>query len=140
MTRLLLILHFTGLVMGFSATFANMVTMRLIASATPQEAAVLRRVPPQMMRISSWGVALLFVTGPILVYTKYDGAWGTLPWAFWLKMLAVAALIVVFGFLHVNMARARKGDAVAGARIQLIGPLASASAALALIFAVIAFV
>jgi hypothetical protein len=140
MTRLLLILHFIGLVMGFSATFANMVVMRLIASATPQEAAILRRVPPQMMRISSWGVALLLVTGPMIVYSKYDGDWGSLPWAFWLKMLAVVALIVVFGFLHVNMARARKGDAVAGARIQLIGPLASASAALALILAVIAFV
>jgi hypothetical protein len=140
MTSFLLILHFTGLVMGFSATFANMVTMRLIASATPQEAAILRRVPPQMLRVSSWGVALLLVTGPMLVYSKHDGAWGSLPWAFWLKMLAVVALVAIFGFLHVNMARVRKGDAVAPARVQIFAPLASASAALALVFAVIAFV
>jgi hypothetical protein len=139
MTTLLLILHFTGLIMGFSATFANMVAMRLIASATPQEAAVLGRIPPQMLRLSSWGVALLFVTGPMLVYSKYDGAWGALPWAFWLKMLAVAALVVVFGVLHMNMARARKGDAAAGTRIQIVAPVASLAAALALVFSVIAF-
>ena len=139
MTRLLLILHFVGLAMGFSATFANLVTMRLVASATPQEAEVLRGFPLQILRISSWGVVLLLVTGPLLVYSKYGGEWGALPWAFWLKMLAVAALIVAFGFLHMNMAGARKGDPAAAARMQTFGPLASASAALALVFAVVAF-
>lgn len=140
MTRLLLILHFTGLVMAFSATFANMVTMRLMGSATPQEAEVLGRIPPRMLRLSSWGVVLLFVSGPMLVYSKYDGQWLALPWAFWLKMLAVAALVIVFGFLHMAMAKARKGDQAARDRLRLYGPMTSATAALVMVLAVIAFV
>ncbi len=139
MTKLWLILHLSGLVIAFAATFANMVTMRLIASATPQEAAVLNRVPPQMLRLSSWGVVLLLVTGPLLVYSRYDGEWGALPVAFWLKMLAIAALIVIFGFLHINMARARRGDGTAGSRLQMFAPLSSLALFLALIFAVVAF-
>lgn len=140
MTRLWLILHFSGLVIAFAATFANMVTMRLVASATPQEAAVLNRLPPQMLRLSSWGVVLLLITGPLLIYSKYDGAWGALPAAFWLKMLALAALVVIYGFLHVNMARARKGDGTASARIHTFALLASLALSLVLIFAVVAFV
>jgi hypothetical protein len=140
MTRLLLILHFTGLVMGLSVTFASMVVMRLSASSTPPDAEVLARIPPQMLRLSSWGVALLLVTGPMLVYSKYGGAWGSLPFAFWLKMLAVAALIVIFGVIHMNMAKARRGDAAAIARVRSFAPMASAAAGLAMIFAVIAFV
>jgi putative membrane protein len=140
MTTLWLILHFGGLVIAFSATFANMVTMRLIASATPQEAAVLSRVPLQMLRLSSWGVVILLITGPLLVYSKYDGEWGTLPVAFWLKMPALAVLVVIYGFLHVNMARARKGDATAEPRIQTLAPMASLVLSLVMIFAVFAFV
>ena len=139
MITLLMIAHFVGLIMGFSATFANMVVMRLIASATPQEAEVLRRVPAPMMRISAWGLGLMVVSGIWLVYAKHDGAWGTLSLAFWFKMLAVLSLIVLYGLLHANMARARRGDAVAGPRIPMLAPLANIAAAVALLLAVIAF-
>jgi hypothetical protein len=139
MTRLLLILHFTGLAMGFSATFAGMVVMRLIASSVPHEAEILRRILPQMTRISAWGVVLLLITGPMLVYWKFDGAWGAMPLSFWLKMAAVAGLVAAMGVLHVNMARARNGDLAAAARMEIAGPLTSVAAALALIFAVVAF-
>ena len=70
MTTILLILHFTGLTMGFSATFASMVTMRQIGSATPQEVEVLRTVQTRMLRLSSWGVLLLLVTGPVDAPTR----------------------------------------------------------------------
>ena len=140
MTQLLLILHFIGLVMAFAATFADLVVTRLIGSATAPEAEVLRRVMPRMLRLSSWGVVLLFVTGPMLIYSKYDGAWGALPWLFWLKMLAVAALTVAYGFLHMSMAKARRGDEAAAGRIRFYGQLSGVTAALVVVFAVLAFV
>lgn len=140
MTRLWLILHVIGLVMAFAATFADLVITRLMGSATAEEATVLSRVMPRMLRLSSWGLVLLFLTGPMLIYSKYDGAWGALPWLFWLKMLAIAVLIVVYGFLHMNMAKARKGDETAGSRVRFYGQLSSVTALLVVVLAVLAFV
>ena len=50
--QILLILHFLGLTMGFSVTFAGMVMSGLIAKAAPPEKAALGRFPPLMMRVT----------------------------------------------------------------------------------------
>jgi hypothetical protein len=139
MNTLLLFLHFVGLVMGFAVSIGNLVMMRLIERATPQDAAVLRRFPPAMVRVGDIGLLLLLVTGPIMVQTKYDGAWGALPWSFWVKMAAVAALIALVGIAHVTSAQIRRGNFAAAARMKVVGPLAGLSAFTAVLFAVIAF-
>ena len=59
LNQALLILHFIGLAMGFSASFANMAMSGLIARAVPPDKAVLGRFPPIMSRIGTIGLALL---------------------------------------------------------------------------------
>jgi hypothetical protein len=50
--RLLLILHFLGLALGFSVSIANLVMSRLISKAPPPEKPVLGRFLPAMSRVS----------------------------------------------------------------------------------------
>lgn len=139
MIELLLVLHFTGLVLGASAAIVSLVAMRLLRSAEGGEGAATLHLVRLMWRIGSWGITLLFVTGPALVWLKYDNAWGALPAAFHVKMAAAVALVVILGFLHGGMRRARRGDAAAAARLPRLGVYAGGAMAVALISAVISF-
>src|SRR4051794_37482602 len=83
----LLILHFIGLALGFSVSFANIVMAGIIAKATPPEKAVLGRFPPLMSRVGTIGLTLLWATGVTMVYTKWGG-FAALPWQFDVKIAA----------------------------------------------------
>ena len=74
LNQALLILHFLGLAMGLSVSFANIVMGGLIARAAPAEKAVLGRFPPVMSRIGRAGLTLLWVSGVILLYTKWGAS------------------------------------------------------------------
>jgi hypothetical protein len=132
------VLHFIGLAMGFSVSFANIIMSGLIAAAPPGEKPVLGRFPMAMMRIGDIGLALLWTTGPALLYIKYGGFSG-MPWQFHVKLTAVVLLTLVVGFMHSQKGRIRAGDAAAMDRMKRVAPLASLSALTALIFAVRSF-
>lgn len=136
--RVLLILHFLGLALGFSVSFANMVMSGLMARAAPSEKLVLGRFPPLMSRLGSVGLVLLWVTGIALVYTKWAG-FGTLPWQFYVKLVAVLFLTVTVGYVHRCERRAREGDVVALARVETAGKVATTFAVIAVVFAVLTF-
>lgn len=136
---LLLVLHFIGLVMGSGPGIANMVIMRAAATATPEGAAALRRVPPMLINVSTAGLVLLWITGLIMVWTIYGGP-GGLPWAFWVKIVFVLILTAVVVAMHMTLAEIRKtGNMALAARMPKLGPMAGLSALVAVIFAVIAF-
>lgn len=134
----LLIAHFLGLAMGFAGGFGNMIMGGLMAKATPADAGVLARFPPAISRIGDIGLVLLWVTGVILVFTKWGGI-GFLPVMFWVKMIAVVALTGLAGYMHMLKAKAKAGDGAARAMIPKVGPFAMISALLAIVFAVLAF-
>ena len=134
----LLMLHFLGLAMGFAAGFGNLVMKGLITKAQPSEAMILARFPPAISRVSDVGLALLWATGVILIFSKYGGL-GVMPGVFWIKIVAVVALTGLVGFMHSLMAKAKAGDRGAMARLPKIGPFAMLSALLAIVFAVLAF-
>lgn len=136
--RILLMLHFLGLAMGFGTSFANMVMTGLVTKAAPAEKAVLGRFPPAMLRVGDTGLVLLWVTGLILLYTRWGG-FAVLPWQFHAKITAVAILSGVIGYIHVLVRKARLGDAAAAARIPAVGKVAFLMATLALVFAVLTF-
>ena len=73
LNRALLFLHFVGLALGFSVSFANIVMAALVARAAPSEKPVLARFPPMMSRMGTIGLAVLWITGGTLVYTKWGG-------------------------------------------------------------------
>jgi hypothetical protein len=134
----LLILHFLGLALGMSTSFANMVMGGLIAAAPPGEKAILGRFPPVMSKVGGGGLILLWVTGLILVFTKWGG-FGSMPWQFHAKLTAVVLLTVVVGYVHALQAKAARGDTAAAARLPSVGSVATALAIVAVIFAVLTF-
>lgn len=138
LNRLLIVLHFLGLAMGFSVAFGNIVMARLIAAAPPSEKPVLGRFGPAITRVGDVGIALLWVTGLTLVYTRWNG-FDFMPWQFHAKLAAVVVLTVSIGYGHVLMRQARQGDASAAARLPLVGKLNMTMALLAVVFAVWSF-
>jgi len=138
MNDALLVLHFIGLALGLSASFANMAMGRLIATAPPNEKAVLGRFPPVMGRLGGAGLLLLWATGLTLLFRKWGGFALLAGW-FHAKLTMVVLLTLVVGFIHMQEARARRGDATAMARIVPAARLGFLLAILAVVFAVMTF-
>jgi predicted ferric reductase len=138
LNQALLILHFIGLAMGLAVPFSNMALQGLVAKASPPERAVLARFSPAMSRVGDIGLVLLWVTGLLLVFTKWGG-FGVLPWQFHVKITAVVILTGLVGYIHTLMRKARAGDTAAAARVPAIGRLAFLAGLTAVVFAVLTF-
>lgn len=138
LNTILLILHFLGLTLGFSASFANMTMAGLIKRSQPAERGILARFPPLMGKVGRIGLALLWVTGVIMVFTRWNG-FGSLPWQFHVKLTAVVLLTVAVEYIRRLEQQASRGDAAAAARVQQVGKLSGLFAMTALIFAVLTF-
>jgi len=139
MNQALLVLHLLGIAMGFSVSFANIVFAGLLAQGQAEDLATFRRFMPRMASMGNIGLVLIWVTGPILVFTKYNG-FGGLPGIFHVKLLFVVLLTLGVGGIHASMRKAMAGDAAANARIQFIGKAITFPSALAaLVFAVLSF-
>jgi hypothetical protein len=136
--QFLMVVHFLGLAMGLSTGFANMVMAGLIARAAPADKGVLARFPPAMGRVGQIGLAMLWVSGLAIVYTRY-GTFSILPRTFIVKLAAVVLLTIAVAYIQVLMPGAQRGDAAAMARIQLLGRLTAPLAIIAIIFAVLTF-
>jgi hypothetical protein len=137
-TKILLMLHFIGLAMGLAVGFANMTMAALISRAAPPEKAILGRFPLAMTRVGNIGLAILWVTGLTMVFTRWDG-FGTLPPMFHIKLTAVILLTIMVGYIHYLKMRLRKGDATAITRIQTVGKVSFVLALIAIIVAVLTF-
>jgi len=136
--QLLLVLHFLGLGMGLSVSFGNIVMLGLITSAAAPEKPVLARFPPAISKVGKIGLALLWVTGATMAYTKWNGI-GSMPWTFHVKLAAVALLTLLVACITRLEGRIHRGDAAAAAQIQTIGKVTSLCALTAIIFAVLTF-
>jgi hypothetical protein len=136
--RVLLILHFVGLAMGLSVSFANLVMRGIINRAAPPERAILGRFPPAMSRVGHAGLTLLWVTGALLVFTKYGG-FSRLPPQFFIKLSAVVLLTVTVLYIAGQERRFKNGDLTAIPRIERAGKLAGLLALIAIVFAVLTF-
>ena len=134
----LLVMHFLGLVMGLSVSIANAVMGALMAKSAPDERAILGRFPPLMSRIGKTGLTLLWLSGVVLVETRWGG-FATLPWQFHVKLTAVVLLTIAVTYIHLQERRMRRGDATAAARLQKASKVAALFALTALVFAVLTF-
>jgi hypothetical protein len=134
----LLIVHFVGLAMGLSVPFSSIVLQGLAAKASPTDRAVLERFPPAMGRVGDIGLVLLIVSGGTLAFTKWGGI-SQLPWTFDVKLVAVALLVILVGYIHMLGGKARRGDAAAAARIPIVGRVTFLLGLTAVVFAVLTF-
>ena len=138
LNQVLLVLHFVGLAMGLSVTIANAVMGSLIAASVPNDRAVLSRFPPLMSRVGKIGLTLLWISGVILVQTRWGG-FATLPWQFHVKLTSVVLLTMLVIYIHVQERQVRQGNAAAATRIQTAGKFTGVFALAAVIFAVLTF-
>jgi hypothetical protein len=138
MNEALLFLHFFGLMLGAAGGIASAIVMRRALALPVDEAKVLRGLGPILTNVSGIGLALLWITGLIMVWSKWDG-FGSLPQLFWIKAIFILSLTVVHGLVHVTYGEIRKGNPAAAARLPKLGPLGGISALLAVLFAVLAF-
>ncbi len=137
MNAILIMLHFFGLAAGFASSIGNVVVMRLVA-ASPADAPVLRRVPPVLARIGQTGLALLWLTGLVMVWSIYGGP-AKLPWEFWVKLLLVIGVTVGVVFLDLTLKQVRAGNQEAARRLPVYGGATGAMLILVVVFAVLAF-
>jgi hypothetical protein len=138
MNEALLFLHFVGLMLGAAGGFASAIIMRRALTLPADEAKVLRGVGPILAKVSATGVAVLWVTGLILVWSKWSG-FASLPQMFWIKAIFILSLTVVVGLIHMTYGEIRKGNVAVAARLPKLGPMAGISALLAVLFAVLTF-
>jgi len=138
LNAVLLILHLFGLGAGFVAGFGTFLVQTVINKSPSADAPVLARVQRPLSLFGDAGVAILWVTGLIMVYSRRHG-FSSLPNPFWWKFASVIALTAMIGVIHMTQARARRGDVVAIGRLPILRRLATTFLLLALVFAVVAF-
>ena len=85
---LLLWLHFMGLAAGLGGGIALSQTGPRLMTASDHERPLVWKLERAFSAIASAGVALLLVSGPLLVWLKYGGFEAMPPW-FWVKMVLV---------------------------------------------------
>jgi len=138
---ILLFLHLVSLAVGLGIGTANIFLARWAAQAgSVEEATLLRSLPPRLSQISQIGLAVLIVTGLLLLV---DVAFGSYPWDrlwFWLKLVATAGMVVLVYFLWQAQRAIREGRTPQfGEYLPMAGPAIGALALLATLFAVFAF-
>lgn len=138
LNQVLLVLHFIGLGLGLSVSFSNIVMQRVMLAGAPADRPILARFPPAMSVLGRIGLTLLWVTGGMLLYTKWGG-FGVLPWQFHAKLTAVVMLTVTVTYIHSLERQIQRGNTAAAAKIATFGKIAFAFAMLAVIFAVLTF-
>ncbi len=136
--KIVLVLHFIGLALGFSVSISNAVMMGLITRAAPGERPVLARFPPIMSKVGRVGLVLLWLTGLTMLYTRWNGFNG-MPWQFHVKLTAVVLLTLTVLYIGRIEGQVSRGDAAAAARLPSVGKMASLFALTALVFAVLTF-
>ncbi len=136
--KILLMLHFIGLALGFSVSISNGVMLGIITKAAPGERPVLARFPPVMSQVGRVGLVLLWLTGLTMLYTRWNG-FGGMPWQFHVKLTAVVLLTITVLYIGRIEGQVHRGDAAAAAKLPSVGKMASLFALTALIFAVLTF-
>ena len=135
---ILLWLHLMGLAMGVGGGIAmSRVAPKFIAGPVDQREQ-LRPIEQFLTRIIETGLAILIITGPLMLWLKFGGGEG-LGWPFAVKMAFVAATVVLVVVSRLAKRRFERGDESASRVMSVSGPLTGISAILAMIFAVITF-
>jgi hypothetical protein len=138
MNQVLLFLHFVGLMLGATGGFGSALIMRRALAMTPERARPLRELGPMLANVSATGLALMWATGLIMVWSRWSGP-GSLPGFFWAKFVFVLTLTAAAVAIHMTYGEIRRGNLAAAARLPKLGPMAGVSSLLAVLLAVFTF-
>ena len=73
MNDFILFLHFIGLAITAAGGIATGTIMRRAANLPPEQAAPIRSLGPTLVNMTASGVAILWITGLIMVWSKWGG-------------------------------------------------------------------
>jgi hypothetical protein len=135
--QILLILHFFGLGAAFAAGAGNAAVASQL-QRSPGDAPILSRMQPTFVLTGQIGLGLLWLTGLIMVWTRWSGP-GSLPGTFWVKFGLVVVLTAVVIYVTILSNRARAGDEAAKRQLPMVAPFSGILLVLVVIFAVMAF-
>jgi hypothetical protein len=136
--NLLFWLHLMALAMGIGGGLAMAQVGPRLLAATPDQRATWWPLAKAFSRVTSAGLVLLLITGPLLVWLKFGGIEGLNGW-FKLKMALVAVIVLTIGLGMWGMGRLRRGDEGGGKLMMVAGPLTSLTAAAITLAAVFTF-
>jgi hypothetical protein len=136
--NLLLWVHLIAWGMGMGGGLGlSQVGPRLIGAA-PDQRAAWWPMAEVFSRISALGLVLLLITGPLMLWLKYDGGRG-LNVGFHIKMALVLVGVVTIGLSHWGKARLKRGDEGGGRLMMATGPLTTMVMLGVVLAAVVAF-
>lgn len=134
--QILIWLHIMGFAFGMAGGMAmGQIGPRLIRSA-PDQRDTWWPLAKGFSNVAGVGIVLLLLTGPALLYLRYDWGQGLGPW-FMLKMALVAGVVACYAMGKIGMGRLRRGDERGGKLMAVAGPvtgLMAVAAALAAVF------
>lgn len=134
---LILALHFFGLFMGGAPGIGMIVLGAAMAEAPPEQKPGLARAAEGLKLMGKIGMGILIVTGVILA--TMAGVWTAGNVWFWIKLLAVVALIAGIVMADKAGTAAMAGDTEAPARAAKFGRVNVVSLAVVLLTASFAF-
>jgi len=127
---ILLIAHLLGLML-VAAAFLPLLGMMGQGGVAPETNRLLTR-------FGHYGIIVLLVSGPLMIWLRYGGFDGISHW-FWAKMAFVVLLAAGVVVSAMSARKMRAGDAAAAARVRLGRMVAVVSLVAIVIFAVLAF-
>lgn len=128
--NVLLIAHLFGLML-VAAAFLPLLGLMGQGGAAPETNRLLTR-------FGHWGIIVLLVSGPLMLWVRYGGFDGISHW-FWAKMGLVVILAAGVVLSATSARKMRAGDAAAAARVRLGRIIATAALFGTVVFAVLAF-
>lgn len=132
--NILIFIHFFGLVLGMGSGMAMGTAMRGVDRSTGG----FDKLTSALARNGHVGLALLWISGPLIVWLKYGGFAGLGFW-FWVKIAFVIVLTAALAIGAVNFRKARQGDREAAKRAAMIGMVSGISGLIVIFSAVFAF-
>lgn len=136
--KVLLFLHLSSLVLALGAGMAMVRIAPFGAGASDAQKPLFFRVLKLMGAHINMGLALLWVTGLLMLWLKYQWGVGVNHW-FWVKMLLVLVLTVTAGMGSKARRLMMAGDASQAPKARMAGRIAVASGVLAILVAVFTF-
>jgi hypothetical protein len=137
MNEILLMLHFFGVGAAVAASVGNGIVAAQMQTSLA-DAPIFARLQPRFVMIGQIGLGLLWLTGLIMVWTRWGGP-QNLPSTFWMKFGLVVLLTGVVAYIIILANRAQRGDEGAKRQLPMVAPFSGILLGLVIIFAVLAF-
>mgnify|MGYP000392144044 CR=1 FL=1 len=136
--KILLFLHFFGLVIGMGSGVAMSRMGPLAQNANDDQRSILFTAGKMLSQNGHIGLGLLWVTGLLMVWLKYGSVDGMSVY-FWIKMILVVILSASIGMASAAYKRVRGGDLSAMPRVKMFGMINGLAGLGVILSAVFAF-